>query len=135
MKELIDKLSKCFLNNGNARHIDYDSAEKILNEFNQNMSVHSRLKRLTVHVRETKGEAEALRFYVKYIQPVKKYFGGDEAVNKLIISGSCSDFVQSIADKIEYIDGSQYKYKYRNKALPVIEYNELVELAAKYDKK
>ena len=33
MKELIDKLNKCFLNNGNARHIDYDGAEKILNQF------------------------------------------------------------------------------------------------------
>ncbi len=30
MKELIDKLNKCFINNGNARHIDYKSAEKIL---------------------------------------------------------------------------------------------------------
>ncbi len=82
MKELIDKLSKCYMNNGNARHIDYDSAEKILKQFMV-----------------------------------------------------CSDFVQSIANEIEYIDGRQYKYKYRDKALPVIEYNELVELAAKYDRK
>ena len=37
MKELIDKLNYCFLNNGNARHIDYDSAEKILDTFKKDV--------------------------------------------------------------------------------------------------
>ena len=46
-----------------------------------------------------------------------------------------TDFVQSIGNKVEYIDGRQYKYKYRDFVIPVIEYNELIELAAKYDKK
>ena len=48
---------------------------------------------------------------------------------------NASKFVQSIANKTEYVSGSQYKIKYRNLAIPVIEYNELIELAAKYDKK
>ena len=38
------------------------------------MNIHEYLKKLTVYVRKTKGEGEALRFYVKYIQPIKKYF-------------------------------------------------------------
>jgi len=33
MKKLIDKLNSCYLNNGNARHIDYESAEEILGQF------------------------------------------------------------------------------------------------------
>jgi len=32
------------------------------------------LKKLTIHVRKTKGEKAALLFYVNYIQPIKKYF-------------------------------------------------------------
>ena len=48
---------------------------------------------------------------------------------------NASKFVQSIANKAEYINGGQYKDKYINSAIPVIEYNELIELAAKYDKK
>ena len=48
---------------------------------------------------------------------------------------NASKFVQSIANEVEYIEGSQYKDKYRNLAIPVIEWNELIELADKYDKK
>ena len=49
---------------------------------------------------------------------------------------NASKFVQSIANKVEYIDGGQYNAnKYRNLAIPVIEWNELIELADKYDKK
>ena len=55
-----------------------------------------------------------------------------QAVNEI---KSASDFVQSIADKTEYIDGGQYKNECKNDYIPVIEYNELIELAAKYDKK
>lgn len=32
-KELINKLSDCFTNNGNARFIHYEGAEKLLNQF------------------------------------------------------------------------------------------------------
>lgn len=38
------------------------------------MKIHEHLKKLTIYVRKTKGESEALRFYVKYIQPIKQYF-------------------------------------------------------------
>ena len=41
------------------------------------------LKKLTVHVRDTKGSVEALRFYVDFIQPIKEYFGGESEVEKL----------------------------------------------------
>jgi len=55
-----------------------------------------------------------------------------QAINEI---KNASDFVQSIANNIEYIDGRRYDYKYTDKAIQVIEYNELIELAAKYDKK
>ena len=48
---------------------------------------------------------------------------------------NASEFVQSIANEVEYIEGSKYKDEYRNLAIPVIEWNELIELADKYDKK
>ena len=32
-KKLIDELNGCFTNNGNARFIHYEGAEKLLNEF------------------------------------------------------------------------------------------------------
>ena len=41
------------------------------------------LKKLTAHVRNTKGSGEALRFYVNFIQPIKEYFGGESEVEKL----------------------------------------------------
>ena len=38
------------------------------------MNISKHLKVLTVHVRKTKGEKDALLFYMDYIQPIKKYF-------------------------------------------------------------
>ena len=38
------------------------------------MNINKHLKVLTVLVRHAKGEKEALRFYIDYIQPIKKYF-------------------------------------------------------------
>ena len=32
------------------------------------------LKKLTVYVRKAKGEKEAMKFYIDYIQPIKEYF-------------------------------------------------------------
>ena len=48
--------------------------------------MHETLKKLTSHVRETKGSGEALRFYVNFVQPIKEYFGGDDEVKNLNIS-------------------------------------------------
>lgn len=38
------------------------------------MNIEKHLKELTVFVRQTKGEAVALKFYVDYVQPIKQYF-------------------------------------------------------------
>ena len=38
------------------------------------MNIEDKLKELTTHVRQTKGQGEALYFYVKHIQPLKDYF-------------------------------------------------------------
>ena len=39
MKKLTDKLNKCFMNNGNARHIDYAKAEKVLKQFREEIRI------------------------------------------------------------------------------------------------
>ena len=49
------------------------------------MTIHNNLKKLTVHVRKTKGSAEAMRFYLDFIQPMKEYFGGNEEVKNIDI--------------------------------------------------
>ena len=40
--------------------------------------IDSVLASLTSHVRETEGSGKALAFFVDYIQPIKKYFEGNE---------------------------------------------------------
>ena len=65
---------------------------------------------------------------------MEKYAKQQVRISKKKIKNT-SKFVRSIASKTEYIEGGQYKDKYRNLAIPVIEYNELIELAAKYDNK
>lgn len=47
------------------------------------------------------------------------------------VSHSC--FIDKIADKTTYIKGSEYDWEYRNMTIPVIEYNELKELAKEFD--
>ncbi|MFW5847443.1 MAG: hypothetical protein ACOCVF_00795 [bacterium] len=47
----------------------------------------------------------------------------------------CVNFVNSICGNTVYIKGKPYDYKYRKHYIPVIEYNELLELAEKYDQK
>ena len=67
---------------------------------------------------------------------IKIFKNAMKIINELPISdNNTSKFVQSIANKTEYIDGGPYKNKYIDLEIPVIEYNELIELAAKYDKK
>lgn len=44
------------------------------------------LRKLTEYVRLTKGQGEALRFYVNHIQPIKEYFGGDSEVEKISLN-------------------------------------------------
>jgi hypothetical protein len=50
------------------------------------MTIHDDLKLLTGYVSRTKGPGEALRFYVDFIQPIKEYFGGDEEIEKIMVS-------------------------------------------------
>jgi len=38
------------------------------------IDIHKHLKKLTILVREMKGEGEALIFYINYVQPIKEYF-------------------------------------------------------------
>ena len=40
----------------------------------KDIDIHEQLKPLVIHVRKTKGEKEALLFFIDYIQPIKKYF-------------------------------------------------------------
>lgn len=51
------------------------------------MTIHDHLKELTSHVRETEGTGKALSFFIDYIQPIQKYFGGDESVKNINLHG------------------------------------------------
>lgn len=48
---------------------------------------------------------------------------------------NCCAFVDEIAKHTEYIRGRNYKNEYRKLMIPVIEYNELKQLASDYDKR
>ena len=63
---------------------------------------------------------------------MEKYAKQQVRISKKKIKNT-SKFVRSIASKTEYIDGMWYKNKYIDLEIPVIEYNELIELADKYD--
>ena len=61
--------------------------------------MHETLKKLTSHVRETKGSGEALRFYVNFIQPIEEYFGGDAEVKKLHISDVMNSILNDLQER------------------------------------
>ena len=54
-------------------------------------TIHDQLKDLTVHVRLTKGPVDAFRFFVEYIQPIQKYFGGDEVIKEIELQTKKND--------------------------------------------
>ena len=69
--------------------------------------MHETLKKLTSHVRETKGSGEALRFYVNFIEPIKEYFGGDAEVKKLNLQN-----VIPRAEILEWLKNQKYETDY-----------------------
>ena len=75
--------------------------------------MHETLKKLTAHVRETKGSGEALRFYVNFIQPIKEYFGGEEEVKKLNLQNVSNNEVKlkfnEFANKQQNLDSEFVK--------------------------
>ena len=64
------------------------------------MNIHEILKTLTKHVGKTKNSGEAFLFYVKYIQPIKEYFGGDENVKKIDLLIVNNENIQTILNDI-----------------------------------